>query len=779
MRYSEVRRISCLVGLLCLVIMGLAACDEVEGDELKIGDRSYRAVPSATVWNEKLLGDRLASNGGDREAYSLLTYPALEYVAVSHEGGYALYVEQSMSSQGLVADWMSIPERLMQISVYRQGDSQSKPSHVRDIEGEQAVSFQAQVMRDAAEVSTTTGEIHEVYKLVYRMSDGIELHERVRSIGDLYVFEHQRKQLGHQIFNDYILDTEQPDEGSVEQKPLSELLRELSINQQDERQSGGLVDFASGRMPTGPVQYGLHLDEVYIFMSLPETVDDGFELLTSSLEVEGDVSFMLEEAGSEGRYRLGISGIKDRFSFTLGDVGPVTVRRMEPVEVHITTPESGGPYLHLPSEHDLPQYVYVTQETTSFDMVFSEPMIQLTNLAESTGEPWGAKGLTGAWVDDQTYRFELPEPTEGPSAEQRIQLDFHHLYSEQGNHLRWGAPSHFEIRIVPSREWLNFETGTSVEASVRDPFYDFLLYSPDGSRYVGGIQLEHGFGDGTGYYYAFVLEQSGEAPIVVESEFYTSILHQGLPIQWMGNDQLLYANYGQVLRYDAVTGTRESLYQTSEEGYTAVNQVVYDPYADDWTMLVQRRDESMEWLSDMIPGYVIDRYVHKGSTLVSEEQGVTAAVLQNKYELDHLEIHPTVDGVYHTVVKERMKHTRYIGRDDSQVTIPGEVMLVTAGGEEVILQTRRPDGEQGQVPWSFSRWSPGEEPVALPAPPEGVRDIEMFGDRLIAWDEERDVTYAFSLSSGRWDVLEADAYDVYYPRQAVASFYRRSSSSLY
>lgn len=519
-----------------------------------------------------------------------------------------------------------------------------------------------------------------------------------------------------------------------------ESLIQLDFGQSDDTLGYLFLSLTADELPRDPWTVVRHMDgEFSIGMKL-EASREEVERLLAQVRVEGAGNhFYTNLDRFPDSPVLRMTDLLPETVVTLGDLPPITILKREPLGVTLeyedpTTP-TPGLFVH-PSEDEWAQAVAIVPAGHP-DLVlrFSEEMDRSPNPDLPAGE----------WIDAYRYRLHLPRP-EATMRHERISTggSLHAFRSSVGNYA-FRHRDGFTVIQAKESDWLDPETGERVGWSENDPFYETIVYSPDGESYVGTAVVGWSEGDGIGSYYRLMLERKGAPAVVIEPYFYTGMLHLDSPVQWAGNDRVAYADFQSLYVYDVKNGARTTLFSVAGTKWH-IHYAAYDPWAKQWNVLTATYDAP--GAEDYGP-YPIDLYLLDDDGNVISHHGEWSWTRLSEHRLVAHRIIPAKDGVYRSFPRDDKLFTRFEGRDGSMTELPGMIeyaddqraVLIEYNEGDAVLYLWRPDRKRltaaAEAPGDIR--VPGPVPVAV-SPAGDYYRYDAESDAWLHWESERTVS---------------------------------------
>ncbi|MDR6555631.1 hypothetical protein J2736_006902 [Paenibacillus qinlingensis] len=337
--------------------------------------------------------------------------------------------------------------------------------------------------------------------------------------------------------------------------------------------------------------------------------------------------------------------------------------------------------------------------------------------------------VAASWVDAKHLVVELANMGAGEHGMKEQYLRMDNLVDVSGNRLGDGLQGLW-VQQMPRQVWRYVDSDDLAGGGPRDSLYDQLVISDDKQSYVGIVTLGGSMGDGDGTSYAFILEQKGKEPVVIENVFYATIEPDQQPIQWIDEKTLMYASYHGVYAYDVETHEKRILHKANPDENDNVNYAAYDTTRKLLHVLAYENRHETSQLARLT-------YV-SGEPMPQRTQAYTASVLVAKYSDLDMTITPTPEGTYWTRLQDGVPYTNFIHQAGAKVTAKGIARLVTKQG--VYLQQY----EKGESQLQASRWAiwqPGKAAKAIANPPEGSVTFASGKDLFTKQDDNRYAKY--------------------------------------
>ncbi|WP_127579029.1 hypothetical protein [Paenibacillus koleovorans] len=511
-------------------------------------------------------------------------------------------------------------------------------------------------------------------------------------------------------------------------------LETLSIGEENDQLSRAIRIWNRRDLPTEPLKLVHRLEHVSIHLTFSNPAEQAeIKELLDRVTIDGQKPAIDPYQPARGHYRIDLNRQPDTsFVVRIGDLPPLTIAHMSPVTyklVNDSVPSASDSLLFPAAEYGNQLYIPLEQEAVTLE--FSEAMVRSSLLYADSG----ATAAPAQWLDDKHLRVELQNHGALTGKGVEIRLRTNQLSAVSGN-----EPEGFlAISRMPAISWRDGQSGQEVSKGPRDRYYDQLLFAPDKKRYIGILALGGSMsGDGDGMSYAFVLEQPGKPPVLVEKVFYSTIEPYEAPVQWLDDKRLFYASYYGAYVYDTENGSRQALYEDPDKGLHGLNFALWDPHRKQTNAVIYRNARE-SWLTRAVT------FGWSGEVL-TEQEDFSETVEARKYSLLDLAIHPTADGVYWTRTEQGIPVTDYVDNKGDRQTVDGIVRLATAEG--AYLQRYELSKEyKTPLPVSWHYWQPGQPVQPINAPPE-QSIVFVSGERLIAQRDE--AYYEYEADGNRW-----------------------------
>lgn len=541
---------------------------------------------------------------------------------------------------------------------------------------------------------------------------------------------------------------------------LDQVVQNFYIGEQDKSGSRTIAQFDKTHFPAKRMQYALHHQDAYVLLTVRtnDTLEQVEELF-SQMKIEGNVRYSttIQELSKDSfELRINFRSIKNRITINFGNLPPISLRKMLPLQVKVVPDANSPAALLLTGNSDTPAVIFATKQQKWVNLLFSEPMVD----RESIG-PQMLDGVAGSWLDEQTYRLSLEKVGEKP-------IDMRSLLARSGNHL----PASFDnvyVRKVTEREWIDYASGKSVGSSLYDTFYDQLVYAPNHDKYVGVINVGSGQADRFGNTFGLILEQPGKAPTIIEGMFYSNVLQHDSPIQWIDSDRFLFASRDTMYVYDCRTDSKKELFHNQfDKTKGSIHAVQYDPFKKQLYLLVSFHVDDRD--KDF---YYVDKWVVDGVDGDGVEKSYFSNVfLAYKYQLQPLPINVSNDAIFWTKTSAEQKQVYTVRQDRNgkEETVPGRIVMQDANGNAILVQDR--DSSGNSIDERYYWWENGKKPRFIP-PKAGV--IQSFHSTLLATDKGK--YYQYDAEMRDWVETHFDGKEIYVPDQESSGYYRRKKLS--
>lgn len=526
--------------------------------------------------------------------------------------------------------------------------------------------------------------------------------------------------------------TVEPD--PVSKEPLFSVgVTEISILESGPDSQHSIVKFEGARMHTEEQTYALHYPDAYMFVSFQDTDPDQIDKWLKQISFEGELAQMKVERTNtlehdEVRYKYNFDGISQGGTLRFGDLPPIHLKPTEGFVTMAATADSSsvGRDSILLMGREVGNVLIIQDSAPVADLYFSEDM-RLVDVVERTDTEINIKET---WVSSRHLRL----PVRQDVTSQHFSLDG--LYSMDGNFM---PPMHqfIELRKVPPRDWLLYPTGKRAFDSSYARYYDSMIYSPNRQAVIGFVYLGGSVADEGGAYYGLVLDRGDGNPVLIEDMIHFPSRLIDPPVQWVNDEQIVYAKWEGIYRYDLATDTSRAIY---DQGHA--NVMAYDAVSDRLYTFRLRNDGG----DPELPDYQADRIVISGvsgdqpQTVVEPNWTETfSAQWLNTMRLD---IHPTPKGVFWTKSKDRQVSTVFEDRQGMTYEAPGKV-LTMVDHDTVFLTEVTYDYEKMPVIWE---WTAGEKPKPIPPAPYRA---DVFGPYLIS-ENPNNGWVRYDRTTGTW-----------------------------
>ena len=518
---------------------------------------------------------------------------------------------------------------------------------------------------------------------------------------------------------------------------LSEAVAELEIWQTGQGSSEPIATYA-GELPEEPVTWSVHESEVVLKLQLhPDTITEP-NVLQKHIRLIG-AEYEVASGDEPGSYEVKIRDLAEEAELVLGDLEKIRLVRKQAHLMFTLNPSNLRiPFsLQIPGEADGRIHLFVSDEESSVVIRFTEPMQRI----EVPGSEW---------LSDTQLKIEIGSVNfEWPLADYR---------SRDGNFVDRKFDS-LVIHQTPSRSWFNAASGGKAGWSKRDTYYDALIFSPEGSKYAGLVELSKDE-DGKGAYYGIVIERNGQAPLILQRSVHVRDDTVYAPIDWLDNDTLLYLSSYELWVYDVESDTTRELVADDEQQVLAYQ--------------VDRRNDRLLVLTQTSVMEHGQPYGQGRLTVYNPEMEVIEApeVISDLWPLSENGIMPLAIavptngyGYYLTTCRDGQVITLYVTGSGTEASAPGRLVGVTSSGAYLAEVTD--DGDTDKLFW----WPRNGEPE--PVTPIDATGYIMFGGDLFAYREGMTTTYyGYNESAAAWvEWSPSDGRDSWIPNQRTA-YYR-------
>jgi hypothetical protein len=500
-------------------------------------------------------------------------------------------------------------------------------------------------------------------------------------------------------------------------------LQSLIFGEQNSSEGRVFQEWKAADVPQEPFQVVYQLEDVSVNATFANLSEEERNQITDHIRVDGNVEWKVDKSGnSTNQLSIRFHQGSTPFVLHVGDLPAMTFIRKEPVSF-VFNPRAGRdvPHLIVWAQEYAPRLL-IPEEERSVELVFSEEMRgELPMTME--GVPVAAK-----WVDTKHLLVQLDNMRAGENGKKELFLRLDTLRDLGGNRLGAGREN-LLVQQVPSTTWRYVQSGEIAGGGPKDLFYDQLIVSDDKQNYVGIVRLGGSMGDGDGTSYAFILEQKGKEPVVIENVFYSTIEPDNQPIQWMDDKTLMYASYYGVYAYDIEKREKRMLHEADPEEAHNINYASYDTTRGLLHLLTYENRHETSGLERLT--------YSAGDPIPQNTQGYTTTVQVAKYSALDMTISPTADGTYWTRIQDGVPYTDYERNSGAKFTAKGITRLVTKQG--VYLQQFEKGEFQLQAS-AWIMWQPGQAAKKIAPLPEGSF-IFASGEDLFARQDDRYVIY--------------------------------------
>jgi len=527
-------------------------------------------------------------------------------------------------------------------------------------------------------------------------------------------------------------------EGDPNIANLSHAIEQLSVWQVGEQQAEEIVTYESDSLGAGlpdqPTTIAIHESEAVIKMRLRPDANytpDQIERLIRVTGAEHRIESLIDVHG----YEIVLLGMTGDVELQLGDLQKIRLRKADRHLTYMLNQSSlKNPYsLLIHSEEEGSSHVFIRDEEEYIVLRFSEPMIRI----ERPGTEWLSDTQLMIRLDEAGHEFDLSE-----------------YYSTEGNFL---ANKHRTLKIHPtnSRSWFDAASGGLVGWSDRDAYYDALVFSPDGSRYAGLVQLSKDE-DGGWAYYGVVIEQAGKAPIVLDLTIHAPV-SDFIRVEWRDNGTLLVLSAFELWAYVIETGTSHLV--TGGDGEAQAVAFQFDR-RNGMIFVLQQTVETVngrEYLQGSMHIYDAQLKLSERVNTISDPWPSSENATMP------LDISVRTNGYYLTTYRDG-KIVTYYRSNGQEVYAPGRLIGATDAGAYLI------DSSGGGIRLYW--WPSGGS--AQPVTPLADADYLMFGGDLFArLAGNTNTFYGYNRARDEWIEWSPndDGRDSWIPNQRTA-FYR-------
>ena len=531
-------------------------------------------------------------------------------------------------------------------------------------------------------------------------------------------------------------------------------LKSLDFGQSGDTRGYMFLTLTKEDLPDHPYTIVRHEDKEFSIGLFLDAAPDQVRKLLEQIRVEG-AHYQITNADIDpNRPGLSITDMEPEVTVTLGDLPPITIVKMAPLvaSLEYEDPQDSTPGIFVhPSDDEWAKAAAVVP--------FRHPALVL-RFSEEMDTSSGALFPEGEWIDAYRYRLRLPVSGMMRGERNSWGAPLGEFRSAKGNYLDIDKAD-LRLTWVNPAHWLDLKTGSRVGWSDYDPFYETIVFSPDGKSYVGTVEVDEPNGDGIGHYYRIMLEQKGKPAVTIEPYLYTGMLHQGSPAQWAGNDRVAYADHDNLYVYSLQDGTRTTLFSTSGT-HRFIHYAAYDPWAKQWNVLtgtydVQGTTAHNDYQADL---YILD----DGGRVISHQSEWSLAPVAEVSMPRHPVI-PAKNGVYRTFYRDRSAFTRFEARDGTVTELPGAIQYADEHQAYLLDTHYSPDTNE----WEniLYVWKPGEKQPKAAAKAPGY--IRFAGAQPIAETETH--YYQYDAKADRW-VRWASTESVSLSRQTFSGMYK-------
>ncbi|WP_155988001.1 hypothetical protein [Gorillibacterium massiliense] len=546
-----------------------------------------------------------------------------------------------------------------------------------------------------------------------------------------------------------------PNPTSTPNLSFRDSITELGIYQEDPDKGGGreIVSFMPSVLPSSPVSYAYHLDKLYGFITFKELPESKIaELLKDIRADQGTFEIRMENPEVltlTPRYKWTLTGLDRKATLTFGDLPSIAVKRMEPMTFTVDgfmVPD------YIPS---FGAKILKQGEGSQTAVIrFSEP-VDTKNVEIKPG---------GEWLDSRRLKVTLDPPYSQPT------FEIHNLFGISGNSLARGKDLYLSLDVVEPAVWYDSTSGKKAGWSRFDPFYDDVIFAPDGNSYIGLVNTNEEVVDAPGGIYALFLERKNqETKLLSNGTYYT--FTDGTIIQWLDNERFMTKDLQGAYVYDTVTDKRQNvriLTAKEKDEPKWISGYSYDPQSNRTYLTLTRYDRK----NDSFFPVDLEIYEGAGERLLEKKENLTVTYQDYKYHA--MVIRP----LFHTL------GTFWNGSEDEKWTVTwqksnGSVQTVKGRGvtaDEKGLYLMRQVGKE-QMTVEYAYWVPGRKPKLLPKVNDSDwGNVQPFGDRLISnnYREEGSSLLIFDKASWSWKPAPIELQNSWAPYQVESSYYRAS-----
>lgn len=540
-----------------------------------------------------------------------------------------------------------------------------------------------------------------------------------------------------------LADNEETDSNPVLEEQVSEVeneneisfsnsVKEIFIGYKHEEGSGEIVSLNKDTLPTEAITYAIHNGLPYIYISFADDLsEEQVSELLKQVNVEGDENISFKISQNYNQYLVDIKNLKDYTTVTLGDIKPITIKRMEPLEFSVMNKDNSILFIEV----DEAAILLVSEEMESITLTFSEEMKQ-DNSISFEGKKFGN------WIDKYNYNIDL---TALP-LDAHIAGVFNQLLSVNGNYIM-----HSEKPLIISRKpdysWIDYKTGEKIgweEPYLR--YYERILFSPDKNLYIGIIEHTEYLFYEVIMPYTFVVHENGKEPYLLEDIYYSNDSFMGYPIQWINNEEIIYDNN----LFNIRTKKTKEVYQLDEEYIGEVHDSAYD-FVDNKLYFLMLKDAGSE-------EYIVDKWTFNN---VAEQPTVEqhysdVRIISNNFA--KLPIKIVDNGIYWSKHTDNNSQVIYEGRDGSTENREGSILFANNKGAVIY-------DSAAQV---YFWWEIGKKDIVIPF----IDYIQPFGNDIVYYNGKEKQYYCYEPSENDWVKLDFPE-GAYLPNQEINQLYRK------
>ncbi len=528
---------------------------------------------------------------------------------------------------------------------------------------------------------------------------------------------------------------------SEEEGLFAQFVKEIYFFQQDEngRSQDGIYEFTEETLPTEPTTFALHDESMYVFLTFATTDQATIDKIFNQINIRGASDQNIEQTRAT-RYKIQLPKTEEQVTFQFGRLPEISFDKKKPLSMTVE-PEQGDCEALLfkneknPNSIVFPQYFF-NEKAINHLIHFSEAMQTDIDVAEyMTGRDVNANG---EWLDNKTYKLRIEKKGTNMKIETSERNDVEgRILSQEGNYLPYET---IQFNGVEKRGWKNLNTGEKVGWSSRDFLYDFLLFSPDRSSYIGVTEIAEGEGDAEGSFYGFTLEQKGKSSKQLVRSNYTSVMRKGVPLEWVDNEHIMYSDDANVFKLNVESGERETLL-AKEQHEGSINQYAYNPSNGDIYVLVEQFNKTFE-------NSTVNRWTYnQDKDQWNQEKNYSELPQSGIYWAKSLSVYMTSDGVLFSKAEDGQIYTVHEKESGENSKVLGEVILQTDEGVYLKVRTGRYNNDLDQLYfWNLG----GEDPIQIENPPGPTPAVHPFNSYLLSFNQGAH-SYVYNKQSDRWE----------------------------